>query len=147
MVLLRHYLVLVLVYGLAGSLLGVGAGIILKFTLPLLSGGLLEREALSGLAPADIVSGLILGLLVTLFFTFTALQAAGGKAKCNFQENGRETCPGSCLLPGNGVRSFSIGDFCYPAAGRCALWSLFYTWDRVAYSAGNVGNPFLYPPY
>jgi len=68
-----HYLLLALLYGLVGSVLGVAAGLLLKFGFPALFGGILPPEQVSGLRGADIIEGMVLGLLVVVFFTFLPL--------------------------------------------------------------------------
>lgn len=71
--LLQHSLLLVLLYGLAGSLLGIGAGLILKYCMPLLFSGIIPAENVGGLGLADIAEGMVLGFVVVVFFTFLPL--------------------------------------------------------------------------
>jgi putative ABC transport system permease protein len=71
--LLRHYLLMVLLYGFVGSCLGIAAGLALKYAFPALFAGIIPPEQVSGLGPADIGQGMVLGFLVVLFFTFLPL--------------------------------------------------------------------------
>lgn len=68
--LVLHYLLLVLLYGLLGSCLGIGAGVALKYAFPTLFAGIIPPEHVSGLGLGDIVEGMVLGFLVVSFFTF-----------------------------------------------------------------------------
>lgn len=91
--LLTHYLTLVLIFGLVGSLIGVSAGVALKAWFPLLFGGILPAGTIGGMSPGDIAEGLILGFLVVVFFTClplyrlqdvkpnTIFRSEGGSAK------------------------------------------------------------------
>lgn len=71
--LLLHYGAIVLFIGFLGSLLGICLGVALKFGMPLVVGDLVGAESLTGLSLADVSTGLGLGLLATLFFTFLPL--------------------------------------------------------------------------
>ncbi len=71
--LLLHYLLLVLLYGLAGSMLGIAAGIVLKYFFPVLFAGLIVPDSVGGVSAGDIAEGLLLGLAVVCFFTFLPL--------------------------------------------------------------------------
>jgi putative ABC transport system permease protein len=68
-----HSMLLVLIYGLVGSLLGIGAGVVLKSFMPLLFAGIIPAENIVGLGLADIAEGMILGFVVVVFFTFLPL--------------------------------------------------------------------------
>ena len=71
--LIRHYLTLVLFLGLIGSLTGIAAGMIIEHFLPVLFAGLLPAGTALDLSPADAAEGLLIGLLVVIFFTFLPL--------------------------------------------------------------------------
>lgn len=68
-----HSMLLVLLYGLLGSLLGTGAGMVLKSFMPLLFAGIVPADNVVGLGLADIAEGMILGCAVVVFFTFLPL--------------------------------------------------------------------------
>ena len=71
--LLRHYLALVLLFGLIGSILGSTLGAVLKFLFPLLFAGILPEGSIGPISFADVAGGMLLGLVVVCFFTFLPL--------------------------------------------------------------------------
>ncbi|MFV0439157.1 MAG: ABC transporter permease [Desulfopila sp.] len=72
-----HYLLLVLAFGLVGSLLGLVAGMGLKHLFPLLLAGVLPSEQITAVRGVDIGEGLVLGLVVVVLFTFLPLYRLG----------------------------------------------------------------------
>lgn len=68
-----HSMLLVLLYGLVGSFLGIGASVVLKYFMPLLFAGIIPAESVVGLGLADIAEGMLLGFVVVVFFTFLPL--------------------------------------------------------------------------
>lgn len=72
--LLCHYLVLVLVLGAVGCGLGILAGLLLKQSFSGLLVGLLPENIVLGASLADVVEGMVLGLVVVSFFTFLPLR-------------------------------------------------------------------------
>jgi putative ABC transport system permease protein len=71
--LLRHYLVIVLILGLAGSGLGILAGIALERFLPTLFAGLIPVAGTLKISGRDIAEGFVVGLVVVSLFTFLPL--------------------------------------------------------------------------
>lgn len=71
--LIRHYLALVLFLGLIGSLLGTASGLLLEHFLPLIFSGLIPAGSPLSFSLADVLEGLLQGLLVVTFFTFLPL--------------------------------------------------------------------------
>jgi putative ABC transport system permease protein len=71
--LIRHYLTLVLFLGLIGSLAGTTAGLILEHFLPFLFSGLIPDGSSLSFSLADVLEGMLQGLLVVTFFTFLPL--------------------------------------------------------------------------
>lgn len=69
----RHYLILVVGVGMFGSMVGVGAGLLLERYLPQLFEGFIPVQNSANLSLVHIVQGLGLGLLVILFFSFLPL--------------------------------------------------------------------------
>ncbi|MEE4243100.1 MAG: FtsX-like permease family protein [Desulfopila sp.] len=69
----RHYLVLVLLQGLAGAVLGVGLGVVIGLYLPTLFEGLLPVQGETAISFTDLGEGLLLGFVVVLLFTFLPL--------------------------------------------------------------------------
>lgn len=67
--LFTHYLLLVLVFGLAGSCIGVFAGVFMKAGFPVLFAGILPQGSIGAMSLGDIAEGLFLGFLVVFFFT------------------------------------------------------------------------------
>lgn len=68
-----HYLLLVLIYGLVGAVLGVGAGYLFKLSFPLLFSGIIPAGTIGGLVGIDVLEGVVVGLAVVLFFTYLPL--------------------------------------------------------------------------
>jgi putative ABC transport system permease protein len=71
--LFRYTFTLVIFLGLLGSLVGIASGLILKQFLPSLLAGLIPKEVVLAFSIDDIVTGLLLGLLIVLLFTFLPL--------------------------------------------------------------------------
>ncbi len=69
----RHYLLIVMFIGLIGALVGVFSGVALGAYLPTLFEGLLPVQGQIFFHPADLVEGMVLGLMVVLLFTFLPL--------------------------------------------------------------------------
>ncbi|MFN2354716.1 MAG: ABC transporter permease [Desulfopila sp.] len=69
----QHYLLIVLFLGCVGGVIGVGAGAALGAFLPRLFQGLLPVHGITPFRLADLGSGLVLGGMVVLLFTFVPL--------------------------------------------------------------------------
>lgn len=70
---IRIYLVQGLLFGIAGSIIGVGLGYIVQLFLPRLLTGLLDLPTRLELAPAAALQGLAIGVLTTLLFLLPPL--------------------------------------------------------------------------
>ncbi len=71
--LFRQYFALVLCLGAIGSITGIGAGMILEHFLPRIFQGLLPPGISFAFSFSDVLEGMVLGLLVVVFFTFMPL--------------------------------------------------------------------------
>ncbi len=71
--LFRQYFALVLLLGLAGSVAGIAAGLVIERFLPQIFQGLLPPGISLTFSFTGVLEGLVLGLLVVIFFTFLPL--------------------------------------------------------------------------
>ncbi|MBE0584955.1 MAG: ABC transporter permease, partial [Desulfofustis sp.] len=67
--LLLHYLTITLLLGLLGAVFGVIAGMMIKWTFPLLFGEIIPPATMLGVMPLDVIEGLVIGLLVVVLFS------------------------------------------------------------------------------
>jgi putative ABC transport system permease protein len=72
-----HYLIMVVGLGLAGSGLGILAGTLVAHFLPLLFAGFIPVNSMPGITARAGATGLLLGFLVVLLFTFLPLSRVG----------------------------------------------------------------------
>jgi putative ABC transport system permease protein len=68
-----HYLIVVLILGLGGTLLGLAASLLLQYYLPVLFKGILPGKVGVVISPAAIMEGLVLGICIVALFTFLPL--------------------------------------------------------------------------
>jgi len=71
--LFRQYFTMVLCLGAIGSMTGIAAGILLEHFLPRIFQGLLPPDISFAFSFFDVMEGMVLGLLVVVFFTFMPL--------------------------------------------------------------------------
>lgn len=71
--LLRHYLLFVLILSAVGTALGIVAGLLVKGYLSVLFSDFLPQDIAFRASIADLSEGVVIGLMVVLFFTFLPL--------------------------------------------------------------------------
>ena len=71
--LLHHYLLFVLILSAVGCALGVVSGLLVKGYLSVLFSGFLPQDIVFRSSVADLLEGVVVGLMVVLFFTFLPL--------------------------------------------------------------------------
>lgn len=71
--LLRHYLLFVLILSAVGTALGIVAGLLVKGYLSVLFSDFLPQDIVFRASIADLSEGVVIGLMVVLFFTFLPL--------------------------------------------------------------------------
>ncbi len=71
--LLRHYLLFVLILSTAGCALGIVSGLLFKDYLSVLFSDFLPQDIVFRTSVADLAEGMVVGLMVVLFFTFLPL--------------------------------------------------------------------------